>query len=134
MEEECDDDMHHNGICCLMALCQGDDGDCGVQGFMCMPFWRWPPQDLRLELLKTRWDTWLLSAYARHTAPLVLCKENRFLQVIKSPRFRGIVMEIIIQYQRWIWWHQLTNMRPMVSQCVVKKDHVGELDKDKSQD
>ena len=54
MEEECDGDMHHDGICCLMALCQGDDGDGGVQGFMCMPFWRWPPQDLRLELLKTR--------------------------------------------------------------------------------
>ena len=32
MEEECDGDIHHGGICCLMALCQGDVGDGGVQG------------------------------------------------------------------------------------------------------
>ena len=34
MEEECDGDMHHDGICCLMALCQGDDGD-GVYKVPC---------------------------------------------------------------------------------------------------
>jgi hypothetical protein len=54
MEEDCDGKIYHDGICCMMALCQEDNGDGDVQGFMCMPSWRWPPQDFRLEQLNTR--------------------------------------------------------------------------------
>jgi hypothetical protein len=50
MGEDCDGKIYHDGICCMMSLCQEDDGD--VQGFMCMPSWRWPPQDLRLDYSK----------------------------------------------------------------------------------
>jgi hypothetical protein len=40
MEEDCDGKIYHDGICCMMALCQEDNGDGDVQGFMCMPSWR----------------------------------------------------------------------------------------------
>ena len=29
MEEDCDGKIYHDGICCMMALCQEDNGDGG---------------------------------------------------------------------------------------------------------
>jgi hypothetical protein len=30
MKEDCDGKIYHDGICCMMALCQEDDGDGGL--------------------------------------------------------------------------------------------------------